>query len=379
MYKTWVEISGSALKHNVRAFRERLDQDVSIMAVVKANAYGHGLLESARIFDRAGVSCFGVDNVEEGIKLRKSGIKKPILILGYTLRSRLGDGVKYNLSFAVYNTETIRALGVLKLARPGKRPASVHIKIETGTGRQGVAGAQLEQLIKQIKRTPGVTIQGVYTHFANIEDTTDHAYAEKQLRKFQAALALLRKHKIDPPWKHTACSAAAILFPETHFNLVRLGISLYGLWPSKETLAAARQTKRLLELRPALTWKTVVAQIKNIKRGEAIGYGLTERVFRNSKIAVLPVGYWDGYDRGLSGSSQVLIRGRRAKIIGRVCMNMMMVDVTDISRVKIEDEAVLLGRQNKEIITAEELANRLGTINYEVIARLNPGMERKIV
>jgi alanine racemase len=375
--KTWIEISESALKHNIRAFREHLDKNVFIMAVVKANAYGHGLVEAAKIFNTSGAACFGVDNIEEGIALRKSGIKKPILILGYTRLNQLRECVKYNLSFVVYNLETIRALKALKLGRG--QQAQVHLKIETGTGRQGVAGVELEKLVKEIKRTPGVVIQGVYTHFANIEDTTDHGYADKQLRKFQAALALLKKYNIDPQWKHTACSAAAILFPETHFNLVRLGISGYGLWPSKETLAVARQHKRLLELQPALTWKTVVAQVKEIKRGEPISYGLTERVSRNSKIAVLPVGYCDGYDRGLSGSAYVLIHGRRAKIMGRVCMNMMMADVTDIPRVKVEDEVVLLGRQQKEIITAEELANRLGTINYEIIARLNPGMVRKVI
>lgn len=379
MNKTWIEISEAALKHNIRAFREHLAKNVCIMAVVKANAYGHGLVESAKIFDQAGAAYLGVDNVEEGMALRKSGIKKPILILGYTAQSRLKDCVKNNLSFVVYNLETIRALGKLKLGSRGEYKALVHLKIETGTGRQGVAGAELEELIKLIKRTPGVVVQGVYTHFANIEDTTDHSYADRQLKNFQAALVLLKKYNIDPLWKHTACSAAAILFPETHFNLVRLGISAYGLWPSKETLAVARQHKRLLELRPALTWKTVVAQVKNVKRGEAISYGLTERVSRDSKIAVLPVGYYDGYDRGLSGSAYVLIHGRRAKIMGRVCMNMMMADVTDIPRVKVEDEVVLLGRQQKEFITAEELANRLGTISYEVMARLNPGIVRKIV
>ena len=377
--KTWIEISAAALKHNIRAFREHLAKNVSIMAVVKANAYGHGLVESAKIFGQAGAVCFGVDNVEEGMVLRKSGIKKPILILGYTVQNRLKDCIKNNLSFVVYNSETIRALGKLKIGGRGGRRALVHLKIETGTGRQGVAGAELEKLIKQIKRTSGVVVEGAYTHFANIEDTTDHSYADRQLKKFQAALALLKKYNIDPLWKHTACSAAAILFPETHFNLVRLGISAYGLWPSKETLAVARQHKRLLELQPALTWKTVVAQVKNVKRGEAISYGLTERVSRNSQIAVLPVGYCDGYDRGLSGSAYVLIHGRRAKIMGRVCMNMMMADVTDIPRVKVEDEVVLLGRQYKEIITAEELANRLGTISYEVMARLNPGIIRQVV
>jgi alanine racemase len=268
----------------------------------------------------------------------------------------------------------------------GKRPqtnskaAYVHLKIETGTSRQGLAGQDLRRLVRELKRTPGVVIEGASTHYANIEDTTDSSFAKLQLERYRENLELLKSEGIDPPWKHTACSAAAILFPETYFNLARLGIAMYGLWPSKETLAVAKRAKRVLRLKPVLGWKTVIAQIKRLPKGTPISYGLTESTTRASKVAILPVGYWDGYDRrGMSNVGQVLVRGRRCKVMGRVCMNMCVVDVTDVPGVQVQDEVVLLGRQRRETITAEELASKMDTINYEVVTRINPAIERHLV
>lgn len=380
--KTWVEISKSALTQNVRAFRRHVGSKTAVMAVVKSNAYGHGLVSVAGIADHEGAAWFGVDNVDEGIELRKNGITKPILVLGYTLNGRLADCVKHRLSFVVYNPETAVALKRLKLKPIGEHPklgsnaAFVHIKIETGTTRQGISGDGLRRLARELKKTPGVVIEGASTHFANIEDTTDHSYAEGQLKKFSEGLAILKDEGIDPPWKHAACSAATVLFPDTYFNLVRLGISMYGLWSSKETLAIAKQKHRLLDLKPAMHWKTVVAQVKRVKKGTPVSYGLTERVTRDSTLAVLPIGYWDGYDRKLSGSGTVLIRGRRCKVMGRVCMNMCVVDVTDVPGVKVEDEVVLLGRQKNEEISAEDIGSKIGSINYEVVTRINPMIPR---
>ncbi|MBU1033073.1 MAG: alanine racemase [Patescibacteria group bacterium] len=378
MNKTWIEISKDALAHNVRAFREHVG-DAPIMAVVKSNAYGHGLINVAKVADESGAAWFGVDNVDEGIELRKNGIKKPILILGYTMNERLHDCVDNGLSFTIYNLETVSALRDRMSnveCRMSDKEALVHIKIETGTTRQGIAGDALSDLLYELKDIKGVVIQGASTHFANIEDTTDHSYADEQLQRFRDAISLMQEQGIDPEFKHAACSAATVLFPETYFNLVRLGISMYGLWSSKETLAVAKEKGRVLDLKPVMTWKTVVAQIKDVKKGTPISYGMTERVARDSKIAVLPVGYWDGYDRGLSGCGTVLIRGQRCKVMGRVCMNMCMVDVTDLSDVAVEDEVVLLGTQDGESVSAEELAEKLGTINYEVVTRINPLIPR---
>lgn len=341
------------------------------MAVVKSNAYGHGLTLTAGIIGKK-ADWFGVDSVDEGAALRKAGIHHPILILGYTPLSGLREAVANDLRLTVYNAETIKALSALR----SRRPARVHIKIETGTTRQGIAGVELLRLAKLAAGSRGVLLEGISTHFANIEDTTDHRYAMGQLKRFVEDSKRLSAAGIDVGVRHTACSAAAILFPETHFNLARVGIGLYGLWPSKETRVSVQRTGTSLDLQPAMTWKTIVAQVKRIKRGTPISYGLTDRVSRDSTVAVLPAGYWDGYDRKLSSVGSVLIRGRRTKILGRVCMNMMIADVTDIPGVKLEDEVVLLGRQGREIIAAEDLASKIGTINYEVIARINPQIPR---
>lgn len=380
--KTWVEISKKALTNNVRAFRRYVGEKTAVMAVVKSNAYGHGLVEVAQIADKEGAAWFGVDNVDEGISLRKNGIKKPILILGYTLNERLADCVKHRLSFVVYNMETVKAIRALKLkavtGKPGlgTKAAFAHVKVETGTTRQGVSGDELQKLVRELKKTPGVVIEGVSTHFANSEEANDRSYLDEQRARFDEALEVLLKEGIDPPWKHAACSAAVVLYPETYFNLVRLGVSMYGLWPSIETQDAAKKKLNALPLKPVMTWKTVIAQVKHVKKGTPVSYDLTERVKRDSVLAILPVGYWDGFDRGLSSVGEVLVRGHRCRVVGRVCMNMCVIDVTDIPGVKVEDEVVLLGQQKNEEVSAEGIASHIGSINYEVVTRINPLLPR---
>ncbi len=371
--RTWVEISRQNLLHNIDEIRKLLKPETSLMAVVKSNAYGHGIAEVAKITNSK-VDWFGVDSIDEALLLKKTGIKKPILILGYIPLKRLNEAVKNGFRFVVYSYETVKVLSKIYNLK-----SIIHLKVETGTSRQGIGENEILNFIKFIKKFPNIKIEGIYTHFANIEDTTDHSYAEKQLGIFKRIIRLLEKNGIEIPIKHTACSAAAILFPETHFNLVRLGLSQYGLWPSKETFVSAKMSKRSIELKPALAWKTIIAQIKNVKKGVPVSYGLTEKVNRDSKIAVLPVGYWDGFDRGLSSVGNVLIQGKRCKILGRVCMNMCVVDVTDIPGVKTEDEVVLIGKQGKEQITIEDIAGKLGTINYEVATRINPLIKRVII
>lgn len=351
-----------------------------MLVAVKANAYGHGLVEVAKIAQGEGVSWFGVDSLEEGLKLRKEGIKGSILVLGFIRPENLELAIKHNLSFVAYNDEALKKLQVLsKRGSLKKIQAKVHLKIETGTGRQGLAGDELLVFASKLKKIKGVVIQGIYTHYANIEDTTDHSFAANQLKRFLNEKAKLAELGIEPEFAHTACSAAAILFPETHFNLIRLGIALYGLWPSKETHAVAQRMHRDIRLEPVLTWKTVVAQIKKYPKGTSIGYGLSERLSRSSKLAVLPVGYWDGFDRGLASIGTVLIRGQRCKVVGRVFMNMVNVDVTDVRGIKPEDEVTLIGLQKKEEVTAEEFAGKIGTINYEVVTRINPLLPRILV
>ena len=239
---------------------------------------------------------------------------------------------------------------------------------------------KVRDFVSEIKGKTGLVLEGVSTHFANIEDTLNHDYAEKQLDIFQDALNRVRDQDEDPPIIHTACTAAVILFPRTHFNMLRAGIGIYGLWPSRETYLSTIMGKLYVpDLKPVLSWKTRIAQLKTIPEGSYVGYGCAFKTCRETRLAVLPVGYSDGYDRKMGNTSYVLINGKRAPVIGRVCMNLMMIDVTDIPDVKLEDEVILLGKNGDAVISAESMAEWTGTINYEVVTRISPLLERKIV
>ncbi len=375
--KTWVEISRKAIVSNVRALKRHLGSEIALMTVVKSNAYGHGLIPFASVAAQAGTDWFGVDQLDEALALRKAGIRQSILVLGYTPPTRFSEAAKAHISITIYSKTAIAAAKKLSVSK--KDRLRVHLEVETGISRQGLAGSDLVFLAKALSKLSTVEIEGVFTHFANIEDTTDSTYSEGQLKRFSEALSLLERHGIHPPVRHTACSAAAILFPKTLFTLARVGISSYGFWPSKETQAVAQRMKQAPHLLPVLTWKTVIAQVKQVVEGTAISYGLTERVSRDSTIAVIPVGYWDGFDRGLSRIGSVLIRGHRCKVLGRICMNMCMVDVTDVPGVREGQEVVLIGQQGKAYIQAEDVAAQIGTIQYEIVTRINPLLPRLIV
>jgi alanine racemase len=374
----WVEIDGSALRNNLREFRRRVSPQSRLAAVVKSNAYGHGLVEVSSIALDAGVSWLCVNSLEEALELRAHWPEVPILILGYVPLAGLEEVVARGLRPVVYNVETIEGLG--SACRKLGREVRVHLKLETGTNRQGVREADLEHFLARLRATDGVVLEGECTHFANIEDTTDHSFAESQIAAFLRMEAVVAATLGAAPIRHAACSAAALLFTRTHLDLVRIGISLYGLWPSKETyVSCLERGKPALDLKPALTWKTRVAQVKPVEEGDYVGYGCTYRAGRPSRIAVLPVGYHEGYDRGLSGVAHVLVRGRRAPIRGRVCMNLCMADVTDIPDAALEDEVVLLGSQGDERIPAEQLASWCGTIPYEIVSRIHADLPRVLV
>jgi alanine racemase len=254
------------------------------------------------------------------------------------------------------------------------------LKVETGTNRQGVESAKISKIVSQIKRFKNLHLKGVSTHFANIEDTTDHSYANSQLEKFNRIVEQIKKAGLKPEYRHTACSAALLLFEDTKFELVRPGIALYGLWPSKETYLSYRLAGGSNNiLKPVLSWKTRIIQVKDVPPDAFVGYGCTFRTSSKTKLAVLPVGYYDGYDRSLSNLAYVLIKGKRAPIRGRICMNLMMVDVTDIPGVKLEDEVTLLGRDGKENLTADQMAAWAQTVNYEIVSRISSQIPRKIV
>ena len=373
----WVEISKSALTHNIKQFRGIIGSNILLCSCIKANAYGHGLLSTAKIFLEAGADWLCVNALYEAKILRSAGILCPLYIMGYVPINQIHDAASLNCRIIVYNLETIEELG--KITKHSNIPVRIHIKVETGTNRQGIPVSMLPRFIQDVNKFNNISIEGLATHFANIEDTTDPSYAELQLQHFINADNELRALGTNITIKHCANSAATILFPETHFQMVRTGISCYGMWPSNETKVSYRQGKSNdLTLIPAFTWKTRIAQIKNIGTGEHIGYGCTFKTTHPTTLAILPVGYYDGYDRGIT-EGYVLIRGKRAPIRGRICMNIIMVEITDIPEALIEDEVVLIGKSGQEMISAEQFAAWAGTINYEVTTRVNERIPRVVV
>ncbi|MBI4435186.1 alanine racemase [Candidatus Uhrbacteria bacterium] len=376
-HRTWVEVSARALGSNIASLQALLDPEARFCAVVKANAYGHGLREVTTIARTNGVDTFAVDSIDDALQLREWGPSSLILVLGYTMFDRYKDALRANIHLTLYDKEGIeRAQGVgLELARPF--PA--HIKIETGTNRQGVHPQDQDDIIRLLQRSTMVRVEGLSTHFANVEDSRNPEFATGQYLKFQKARSRFVDAGIDPTWKHCACSAAIILYPQTHLNFVRAGISMYGLWSSEIVEDTVRTQGFSCDLQPVLTWKSRIAQVKTVAMGEPIGYGLSEAMKRSGRIAVVPVGYWDGYDRGFSSKSEVLIKGTRCKVLGRVCMNMMMVDVSQVAQPQKEDEVILLGTDGLHRISADDLAKTAQTISYEVVTRINPLLPRVIV
>ena len=373
-----IEISRPALAHNIREFRRLIGSKRKFLAVVKANAYGHGIREVAGIAVTEGVDWLGVNSVDEGAALRLAGIGVPILVLGYSPLASLEEAVVRDLRLTVYNRETVVRLAAL--AARLRKTVRVHVKVETGTWRQGVAARDLAVFVRDIRRRPGLVVEGLSSHFANIEDTTKHDYPRRQLQIFRTACRELEAGGPRIPLKHMSCTASTILFPEPGFNLARVGIGLYGLWPSKETfLSCLLDKKEPLSLEPVLSWKARIAQIKRVPAGADIGYGCTYRTTRPTVLAVVPVGYFDGYDRGLSNAAHVLVKGRRAPVRGRVAMDFFMADVTDVPGARLEGDVTLLGKDGRERITAEDLASFAGTISYEILARINPLVPRIVV
>ncbi len=362
-------MKGSALASNLQSFRRLIGHSTKIMAVVKANAYGHGLMGTSKAVELA-VDWFGVNNLAEGLELRKEGIKKPILILGYVPLASLGEAVASNLSLTVYNRETVEMLGRISTS------SKIHLKIETGTGRQGIFPEEVEEFLELIKKSPQIKMEGILSHFADLEEVGEQSYASQQLERFQLASAVAATKLGYLPLRHIACTASALIFPQSLLDMLRLGIGMYGLWPSESVRIATGKIHPEFKLEPALTWKTRIAQLKNLPAGHPVGYGGTFITSRPTRLAVLPVGYYDGYDRGLSNCGQVLVKGKRVPVVGRVCMNMTMVDVTDVEEASLEDEVVLLGRQRDQEISTEEIAARLGTINYEFVCRINSLLPR---
>ncbi len=358
---TWVEIDVEATAHNVQRIREIIGPEVRLMVVIKADAYGHGASRVARVALNNGAEWIGVASLNEAISLRDAGITAPILVLGFSPAWSARQALLNQVAVTVFDVEIAQAFN--RAAAELGRRATVHVKVDTGMGRLGLLPSGVLPLLGQLQSLPHLQVEGLFTHFSVADSTqpqhTDHT--ETQLRRFRTLVSELEAAGLRPPLVHCANSAAILTRPESHFDMVRLGIALHGLDPSPEVRCPA-------DFRRTLSFKTTVAQVKRYPPGTPISYGNTYQTETEQSIAVIPVGYADGFRRAPYHWGQVLVRGRRAPIVGRVTMDQTMIDVTAIPGVRVGDEVVLIGRQGNDEITAEEVAARLGTINYEVVS-----------
>lgn len=377
---SWCEISLPAIRSNIEMLRTRIGSGVRLGVVVKADGFGHGIILCAKEFIAAGADWLIVNFAYEAQRLRQAGIDTPIYICGNVAATQAAIAAATRSRVVLYDWDVARALA--KAGRETGWSVPVHLKIETGTHRQGLELKDALQLAAKIATLDGIILEGIATHYADIEDTTDHHFARSQLQRLQTAKLAFEEAGFGDLMVHSANSAATILWRETHGSLVRVGLAAYGLWPSTETYATVLQTHAgrgdgfIPNLRPVLSWRTRVVQVKSIPAGAYVGYGRTFRAPQAMKLAVLPLGYHEGYDRRLSNLAHVLINGKRCSVRGRVCMNMTLVDVTHVPNVAVGTAVTLLGSDGDERISAEQLASWMGTINYEVVSRIHPSIPR---
>ncbi|MHB1354797.1 MAG: alanine racemase [Anaerolineae bacterium] len=357
---TWVEIDLEAVAHNVRRLVEIAGPEVEVMAVLKADGYGHGAIKVARTALNNGAHWLGVACLGEALILRQSGIAAPILVLGYTPAWQAREAVLYDVTVTLFALDTAQALA--RAAASLGRLASCHIKVDTGMGRLGLMPAEVVSFTQELRNLPLLRVDGIFTHLASA-DEPDFSYARYQLSLFDGVLAELRQVDQVPRYIHAANSAALLRLPQSRYNLVRPGIALYGINPSGAAPCPD-------DFRPALSFKCQIAQIKELPPGSAVSYGCTFITQRLSRIAVIPVGYADGFRRAPRNWGYVLVSGQRAPIVGRVCMDQTMIDVTDIPSARQGDEVVLIGNQGNEHLTVDQVAEQLGTINYEVVSEI---------
>lgn len=357
-----------ALSHNMREIRRLSDKDALVTAVIKADGYGHGAKKIAQTLLDNGADRFAVAVLDEGIELRKAGFEVPILILGFTDEERSEEIISYNLEQAVYSWDLAEEIS--KEAVRQKKIAKIHIKVDTGMGRIGLKpDKDSVQLIKKISRLPNIVIEGIFTHFA-VADTLDKAYTEGQFEKFRWICQELEKENVRINLKHCGNSATIIDLPGMHLNMVRAGIILYGLKPSDEVMLDK------IELKQVMSLKVRISHVKEIEAGQSVSYGRKFIASKRSKIASLPIGYADGFTRMLSGKAEALVKGCRVPVVGRICMDQCMIDVTGIEDVKVGDEVVLFGKQGEGFISIDELAEKLDTINYEIVCMIGKRVPR---
>lgn len=353
---TWAEIDLSAVRYNLSRIKKILDKDVHVMAVVKANAYGHGICQVSRVLDIDGVDYLGVATIDEAVKLRDDEIKTPILVLGSVLGDEAKAAVEHNVTLTLCNHELLNSLSAA--ARKSRKRAKVHIKVDTGMGRIGVWHEEAADFIKLVHANRDVEIEGIYTHFT--APARDPETTEKQIEAFNKVISEIALYGINPRYKHAASSIAVVDWKKAHLNLVRPGLLLYGVYPKQDY-------RKDFELKPVMTLKTRIVFIKNTPPGRGISYGRQYITQKETKIATLPIGYADGYGRILSNKAEALVRGQYVSVIGRVTMDQTLIDVGHVKDAKVGDEVVLIGRQGNSEIPVEKIAKLAGTIPYEII------------
>jgi alanine racemase len=362
---TVAEIDLGALAFNYRQLQKRIPKGVKLLAVVKADAYGHGAIPISLKLEKLGVDYLGVAIPEEGEELRRGGIKVPILILGGIYEGDLDRILRFHLTPVVFQEDSLHLLS--KEAESRRKKVKVHLKVDTGMGRLGVPLDQWPAFLLEVKQCPRIETEGILSHFSMVDE--EEAFTQHQWKQFQEAVAVAEALGISYKYLHMASSATLTAFPSYSGNLVRPGIMLYGAYPSP-------RFRDLIRLKPVMTLRTRIHYLKWVPPGTRLSYGGTFMTERRSHIATLPIGYADGYSRYLSNQGEVLIRGKRAPVVGKVCMDFIMVDVTDIPKVSIGDEVILMGRQEKERIRVEEIAEKIGSISYEVLCLIGKRVPR---
>ncbi|RPI78854.1 MAG: alanine racemase, partial [Chloroflexi bacterium] len=362
LYSTWTETDLQALKNNIRCLRDITG--VRVMAVVKANGYGHGAIPMARSAIEGGAAWLGVARIEEALELRYAKIQEPILLLGYTPLQRFREAIENGISLTVWDKVQVDAAE--KTASSLGKVGLLHLKVDTGMNRLGVKSEEALEMAAFIRSKPNLLFEGIFTHFARA-DEADRYFADTQEKSFTRVVESLEKENLLPPWVHACNSAGALACPGAAFNMVRAGISIYGLHPSPQCPLPDG-------FQPVLSWKSVISAIKYVEPGQGVSYGHIYVCTKREKVGTVPVGYADGFRR-VSGN-EVLVAGKRAPVIGRVCMDQLMISLDHIPEANTGDEVVLLGKQGEDQITAEEIAARWGTINYEVTCGIGARVPR---
>jgi alanine racemase len=363
---TFCFIDLDALRWNFRQIRSKVGTEVKVLAMVKANAYGHGAQAVAEALAAEGSDAFGVATVEEALELRQSGIRQPIIVLAGVYPEQVDKFLENRLTPVVHEIQTLRSVEAAVQSRGAR--LNIHLEVDTGMGRTGFLADDIDLWLPELTKLKALRLEGVFSHFSDAESANE-GYTQNQLRNFLSVIQRLRGAGISPPLVHMAKSAAIVTVPASHFAMVRPGLALYGIYPSP---ACSKE----ITLKPVLSWKTRILQLKQVPEGSSLGYGRTFATRRESLIATLPVGYGDGYQRILSNQAVVLVRSARAPVVGRISMDLTMIDVTDIGETNQGDEVVLLGRQGDAEISADEMAAWSNTISYEILTSIGARVPR---